>query len=178
MPPTGNSEVVNWSLEKKKTNLRLTEKDLQRPFGFDLPIRFYERVKGTAVEMGISQKQLVSRAVDDFIEEQRKERRRAALPATVKQEQLVRRAGSLRWKNVTVEQRRKMMQRISQARWGTKKKAKKPQGWALRAAILRLISVLASQSGSKALWCRFDSVRRSPFVLKRLLVVSLSARYA
>jgi len=39
-------------LAKKKTNLRLTEKDLQRPFWFDLPIRFYERVKGTAVEMG------------------------------------------------------------------------------------------------------------------------------
>jgi hypothetical protein len=119
-------------LAKKKTNLRLTEKDLQRPFWFDLPIRFYERVKGTAVEMGISQKQFVSRAVDDFIEEQRKERRRAALPTTVEQEQLVkdfqRRAGSLRWKNVTVEQRRKMMQRISQARWGTNnKKAKKPQ---------------------------------------------------
>lgn len=84
-PLTGNSDVVNWSLAKKKTNLRLTEKDLQRPFSFDLPIRFYERVKGTAVEMGISQKQLVSRAVDDFIEAQRKERRRAALPTTVEQ---------------------------------------------------------------------------------------------
>jgi DNA repair photolyase len=91
-------------------------------------MQFYERVKKAALEVGISQKELVSRAVDDFIQAQRKEKRRAVLPTTVEQEELVkdfqRRAGSLRWKNVTVEERRKMMQKISKARWRMNKKSK------------------------------------------------------
>ena len=36
---------------------------------------FYERVKKAALEFGISQKELIPRAVDDFIQEQRKEKR-------------------------------------------------------------------------------------------------------
>lgn len=48
---------------------------------------FYGRVKKAALEFGIPQKELVSRAVNDFIQEQRKERSRAALPTTVEQEQ-------------------------------------------------------------------------------------------
>ena len=82
-----------------------------------------------AQEFGITRKELVSRAVDDFIEEHRKQKRRAVLPTTVEQEELVkdfqRRAGSLRWKNVTEEERREMMRKISQARWGAEKKVKK-----------------------------------------------------
>ena len=94
-----------------------------------MPTRFYERVNKAAEEFGITRKELVSRAVDAFIDERRKEKRRAILPTTAEQEELVkdfqRRAGSLRWKNVTGEERREMMRKISQARWGAKKKVKK-----------------------------------------------------
>jgi len=74
-------------LAKKKTNLLLTEQDLLRPFWVDLPMLFYGRVKKAALEFGIPQKELVSRAVNDFIQEQRKERSSAALAATGEQEQ-------------------------------------------------------------------------------------------
>lgn len=113
----------------KKTPIPRSEEDLLRPFWFDLPTQFYERVNKAAQEFGITRKELVSRAVDDFIEEHRKQKRRAVLPTTVEQEELVkdfqRRAGSLRWKNVNAEERREMMRKISEARWGAKKKLKK-----------------------------------------------------
>lgn len=74
----------------------------------------------------MTRKELVSRAVDAFIDEHRKEKRKALLPTTAEQEELVkdfqRRAGSLRWKDITTEERREMMRKISQARWGAKKK--------------------------------------------------------
>ena len=62
-------------------------------------MQFYERVKKAALEFGISQKELISCAVEDFIQAQRTEKRRAVFPTTAEQAELVkdfqRRAGSL-----------------------------------------------------------------------------------
>jgi hypothetical protein len=108
-------------LAKKKANINESQEDLLRPFWFDLPSSFYARVNDAAKEFGITRKQLVSRAVDQFIEESRKEKRRERLPTTPIQEELVkefqRKAGSLRWKNTTPEERKEIMRKISETRW-------------------------------------------------------------
>lgn len=77
-----------------------------------------------AVELGMSRKQLVSSAVDKFIKESKKEKRQIVLPATPVQKELLkdfhRRAGALRWKNVSTEKRREFMRKMAEARWGSK----------------------------------------------------------
>jgi hypothetical protein len=116
-------------LAKKRSNTDHSQEDLLRPFWFDMPSSFYTRVNKGAKELGITRKQLVSRAVDQFIEEARKEKRRQVLPTTPIQEELVkefqRKAGSLRWKNTTPEERKEMMRKISETRW-SKQRQKKP----------------------------------------------------
>jgi hypothetical protein len=103
----------------------LSEGELLRPFWYDLPAAFYLRVNKAAAELGTSRKELVSRAVDRFIKDSRKEKRQLVLPATPVQEELIkdfqRRAGALRWKNVSPEERREITRRMAQARWGSKK---------------------------------------------------------
>jgi hypothetical protein len=103
----------------------LPQEDLLRPFWYDLPAAFYFKVNKAATELGMTRKALVSQAVDMFIKESRRERRQAVLPATPVQEELVRdfqrRAGALRWKDVSPEERAEMMRKIAEARWGSKK---------------------------------------------------------
>jgi hypothetical protein len=115
---------------KKPKSTEISEADLLRPFWFDLPTSFYARINDAAKEFGITRKQLVSRAVDSFIEESRKKKKRQTLPTTQIQEELVkdfqRRAGSLRWRDTTSEERKEMMRKISKARWAKKKSPQKP----------------------------------------------------
>ena len=103
----------------------LPQEDLLRPFWYDLPAAFYFKVNKGATELGMTRKALVSQAVDMFIKESRRARRQAVLPATPVQEQLVkefqRRAGALRWKDVSPAERAEMMRKIAAARWGSKK---------------------------------------------------------
>jgi acyl-CoA reductase-like NAD-dependent aldehyde dehydrogenase len=88
-------------------------------------------VKEAAEKFGMTRKELVTKAVANFISDAKRERRQAVLPSTPEQEQLIkdfqRRAGALRWKNVSPEERREFMQKMAEARWGSKKKIKRDQ---------------------------------------------------
>ena len=134
-PPPGNAPsipinagIMDYSLAKKENSAKreamLSQEDLLRPFWFDLPTSFYLRVNKTAAELGISRKELVTSAVDRFIKESKKEKRQIVLPTTPVQKQLLndfhRRAGALRWKNVSAEERREFMRKMAEARWGSK----------------------------------------------------------
>jgi hypothetical protein len=103
----------------------LPQEDLLRPFWYDLPAAFYLRVNKAAAEFGVSRKELVTKAVDKFIKDSRREKRQLVLPATPVQEELIkdfqRRAGALRWKNVSPEERKELMRKMAEARWGSKK---------------------------------------------------------
>jgi hypothetical protein len=107
------------------------EVDVEDPFGplswVNMPPAFFEKVRKAALEMGMSQKDLVSEAVKDFVREGKKETRRAILPTTPQQEELVRkfqqRAGALRWAGVKKADRIALLRKASQARWGTKKRS-------------------------------------------------------
>jgi hypothetical protein len=107
------------------------QEDFLRPFWYDLPASFYLRVNEAAAELGITRKELVSKAVENFIKESRKEQRRLVLPSTPAQEQLIkdfhRRAGALRWKNISPEEHREISRQAAEARWGPKKTSKKTQ---------------------------------------------------
>lgn len=109
----------------------LSPEDLLRPFWFDLPASFYLRVNKAAAELGMTRKELVSSAVDKFIKESRQEKRQIVLPATPVQEELIkdfqRRAGALRWKNVSADERRELMRKMAEARWGSKKTGSVPK---------------------------------------------------
>ena len=100
-----------------------------RPFWFDLPASFYARVNKAAEEFGMTRKELVSKAVNHYIKNQRLEKRNLILPTTPVQEELVkefqRKAGSLRWQGVSAEERKEIMGKIAEARWGTKRKTPK-----------------------------------------------------
>lgn len=90
-----------------------------------MPPEFFEKVRKAAREMGMSQKELVSEAVKDFVRERQKEARQAILPTTPQQEELVRkfqqRAGALRWAGVKKAERSAVLRKASQARWGKKR---------------------------------------------------------
>ena len=104
--------------------MELAEEDFLRPFWYDLPATFYSRVNRAAAELGMTRKELVSKAVYKFITDSKKEKRRVVLPATPVQEELIkdfqRRAGSLRWKDVSSEERKEFARKMAEARWGSK----------------------------------------------------------
>ena len=109
----------------------LSQEDFLRPFWYDLPASFYLQVNEAAAELGITRKELVSKAVENFIKESRKEKRQMILPSTPAQEQLIkdfhRRAGALRWKSISPEEHREISRQAAEARWGPKKTSKETQ---------------------------------------------------
>lgn len=86
---------------------------------------FFAKLREAAHELGMSQKELVSKAVNDFIRENKKEAQRVSLPATLEQEELIRRTqqqfGALRWAGVKKADRSALMKKAAQTRWNKKR---------------------------------------------------------
>lgn len=106
---------------KKK---QVDREDLSRPFWVDMTPAFFTKLREAAHELGMSQKELVSKAVNDFIRESKKGAQRVNLPATLEQEELIRRTqqqfGALRWASVKKADRSALMKKAAQTRWNKK----------------------------------------------------------
>ena len=93
--------------------------DLRYPLWFNLPRRFWDKLKRAADEFGIPRKKLMMRGVDLAIKELRQELPPAPIPdKTVSQ--ALKKIAEMRWQRLSVEERRALGKKMAAARWGKK----------------------------------------------------------
>jgi hypothetical protein len=98
--------------------------DFSRIFWVDLPETFYRSVRSNATRYGLTEKQFVTKALDRFIEQERKARR--PIPLSDAQEEMIkefnRTAGKLRWKGKDEKARKEHARLMAKERWKKKNK--------------------------------------------------------
>jgi hypothetical protein len=117
------ARAIGWQQHPSEQKTKGTDEDFTRIFWLDLPDSFYQEVKNKAKRYALSEKQFVTTTVNQFIQKERRARRKVQ-PISDVQEELVkefnRTAGQARWIGVSKQRRKEHARKIALKRWGKK----------------------------------------------------------
>jgi hypothetical protein len=113
------ASAVRWQGTEEEPAPKVNE-DFTRIFWLDLPPSFFKKVTAGAKRYNVSEKAFVRTALTNFIDQQRKARRKVQ-PISSVQEELIkefsRAAGQARWEGVNKAARKKHAQAMAKKRW-------------------------------------------------------------
>lgn len=116
---------LRWHESREEDKRQPVTEDFSHLFWLDLPDSFYRSVRSHAARHGLSEKQFMTKALDQFVEQERKARR-PIQPVSDVQEQIVkefsRTAGKLRWKGKDEKARKAHARAMAKKRWENKQK--------------------------------------------------------